>query len=123
VQRQLPHGYSAWDARDADRLRTGTVVPAQNGICLLGDALLLGRLIARIRRALSAKHLMNGSLRLQIANQVVRGRIEWDDAHDGRLPMLIIDGWEVTWEDFGSMLMSFEGFHFQLNIRDKSEEF
>ncbi len=66
---------------------------------------------------------MNGSLRLQIANQVVRGRIEWDDAHDGRLPMLIIDGWEVTWEDFGSMLMSFEGFHFQFNIRDKSEEF
>jgi hypothetical protein len=51
------------------------------------------------------------------------GRIEWDDDHDGRLPMLIIDGREVTWEDFGPMLMSFEGFHFELNIRDKSEEF
>jgi ECF sigma factor len=51
------------------------------------------------------------------------GRIEWDDDHDGRLPMLIIDGREVTWEDFGRMLMSFEGFHFELNIRDKSEEF
>jgi hypothetical protein len=37
--------------------------------------------------------------------------------------MLIIDGGEITWEDFGRMLMGFEGFHFQLNIRDKSEEF
>jgi hypothetical protein len=64
-----------------------------------------------------------GNLGLQIANQVVRGRIEWDDAHDSRLPMLIIGGREFTWEDFGRMLMSFEGFHFQLNIRGKSEEF
>ena len=83
---------------------------------------LLGRLIERIRRALSRKHLEDGNLGLQIAGQVVRGRIEWDDAHDGRLPMLIIDGREVSWGDFGRMIMSFEGFHFQLNIRDKSED-
>lgn len=87
-----------------------------------GLLVLLGRLIERIRRALSTKHLKDGNLGLQIASRVVRGRIEWDDAHDGRLPMLIIDGREVTWEDFGHMLMSFEGFHFQLNIRDKGEE-
>jgi hypothetical protein len=36
---------------------------------------------------------------------------------------MIIDGREVTWKDFGRMLMTFEGFHFQLNIHDKSEEF
>lgn len=113
-------------ALDAFELRDGH--PAGYQFQIIGDSeedllVLLGRLIERIRRALSAKHLTDGNLGLQIANQVVRGRIEWDDAHDGRLPMLIIDGREVTWEDFGRMLMSFEGFHFQLNIRDKSEEF
>jgi hypothetical protein len=36
---------------------------------------------------------------------------------------MIVDGREVTWEDFGRMLMSFEGFQFQPNIRDKSQEF
>lgn len=83
---------------------------------------LLGRLIERIRRALAAKHLTNGKLGLQIADRVVRGLIQWDDAHDGRVPTLVIDGREVTWEDFGRMLMCFEGWQFQLNIRDKSEE-
>jgi len=53
----------------------------------------------------------------------VRGRIAWDDAHNGRLPLMVIDGQEASWEELGRMLMSFEGFHFQLDIRDKSEEF
>jgi len=83
---------------------------------------LLGRLIARIRRALATKHLTNGKLGLQISDRVVRGLIQWDDAHDGRVPIVVIDGREVTWEDFGRMLMCFEGWQFQLNIRDKSEE-
>jgi hypothetical protein len=46
----------------------------------------------------------------------------WDDAEDGRLPLLVIDGREITWEEFGRMLMTFEGFQFKLNIGDKSEE-
>jgi hypothetical protein len=83
---------------------------------------LLGRLIKKIRRALLTKHLTNDEHGLQIADRLVTGRIEWDDAHDGRVPMLVIDGQEVTWEQFGRMLMSFEGWQFQLNIRDKSEE-
>ena len=29
---------------------------------------------------------------------------------------------EITWEEFGRMLMSFEGGQFKLEIRDKSEE-
>ena len=63
-----------------------------------------------------------GSLGLQIADKIVRGRIEWDDAKDGRVPLLNIDGREITWEEFGRMLMSFEGGQFKLEIRDKSEE-
>jgi hypothetical protein len=85
--------------------------------------LLLGRLIEKMRRALSTKHLTTTDFGRQIANSSVLGRIEWDDAHNGQVPLLIIDGQEVTWQEFGRMLMSFEGWQFQLNIRDKSEEF
>jgi hypothetical protein len=71
---------------------------------------LLGRLIAKIRRALSVKHLVDGELGLQIGdNRVVQGMVESDRDYDGRAPLLIIDGREVTWDEFGHMLMSFEG--------------
>lgn len=84
---------------------------------------LLGRLIEKIRRALSVKHLVASDLGTQIANQFVQGSIEWDEAEDGNVPVLVIDGQQVTWKDVGRMLMSFEGWQFQLTIRDKSEEF
>ena len=84
---------------------------------------LLGRLIEKMRRALSTKHLANGDYGLQISNErVVCGRVEWDDACDGQVPLLIIDGREIGWDEFGSMLMTFEGWQFKLTIRDKSEE-
>jgi hypothetical protein len=80
-------------------------------------------LIAKMRRALSIRHLIDGEHGLQIADhQVVRGRIEWDDAHDGRLPLLVIDGREIDWDEFGRLLMTFEGWQFKLTIADKSEE-
>jgi hypothetical protein len=112
-------------ALDAFELRNGH--PSGYQFQIIGDPnddllVLLGRLIERIRRALSTKHITNGELGLQIADCVVRGRIEWDDAHDGRVPILVIDGREVTWEELGRMLMSFEGWQFQLNIRDRSQE-
>ena len=44
---------------------------------------------------------------LNIADFLVRGRIDWDPAEDKRVPLLVIDGREVTWEEFGRMLMSF----------------
>ena len=85
--------------------------------------MLLGQLIEKIRRALAIKHLTHGEYGLRIADhQVVQGRIEWDDAQDGRLPLLIIDGRDVSWDEFGRMLMTFEGWQFKLNISDKSEE-
>ena len=84
---------------------------------------LLGRMIQKMRRALYTKHLMDGQLGLQIADhRVVRGMIEWDDADDGRMPLLIIDGREITWDEFGRMLMSFEGWQFKLTGGYKSEE-
>jgi hypothetical protein len=48
--------------------------------------------------------------------------VEWDAASDGRVPLLLIDGREMTWEALGRMLMTFEGWQFKLEIRDISEE-
>jgi hypothetical protein len=84
---------------------------------------LLGRLIEKMRRSLSTKHLSKSEYGLQISEKrVVRGRIEWDDAHQGDVPLLVIDGREIDWEQFGRMLMTFQGWQFKLIIADKSEE-
>jgi hypothetical protein len=83
---------------------------------------LLGRLIERMRRSLSIKHLVRGEHGTQIADQTVCGRIEWDESKDGRVPLLVIDGQEVSWEELGRMLMSFEGWQFRVAICDRSEE-
>jgi len=44
------------------------------------------------------------------------------DIEDGRLPLLVIDGKEISWEQLGRMMMSFEGWQFRLQIKDRSEE-
>jgi hypothetical protein len=84
---------------------------------------LLGRLIQKMRRALATKHLTEGQFGLQIADhRVVQGKIEADIVQDDRVPLLIIDGKEITWNEFGRMLMSFEGWQFKMEVADKSEE-
>ena len=83
---------------------------------------LLGRLIERMRRSLSVKHLVRGEHGTQIADSTVCGRIEWDGSEDGRIPLLVIDGQKVSWDELGRMLMSFEGWQFRLAICDRSEE-
>ena len=55
-------------------------------------------------------------------NAMVRGRIGWDSECDGRVPLVIVDGRELSWDDLGRMLMTFEGWQFRLEIRDMSEE-
>jgi hypothetical protein len=112
-------------ALDAFELRDGHQGGYQFQI--IGDPqedllVLLGRLIAKIRRGLSIKHVRNDEFGLRISDRLVRGKIEWDDSQDGSVPILNIDGREVSWQEFGRMLMSFEGWQFKLEIRDKSED-
>jgi hypothetical protein len=56
---------------------------------------------------------------------VVRARISSDlenEENYGHPPLIVIDGKEITWEDFGRMLMTYEGFNFKLEIFDRSDE-
>jgi hypothetical protein len=88
-----------------------------------GDVLaIFGQLFERIRNGLSQKHLEKTKHGMLITDSnVVRGRIEWDDDTGGEIPLLIIDGKPITWEQLGRMLMTYEGFNFKLEIFDPSE--
>jgi len=83
---------------------------------------LMARLVERMRRALALRHLVNDGPHLSIADMTVRGRVSCDPASDDRVPVLVIDGRDVSWEQFGQMLMAFEGWQFKLEIKDPSEE-
>jgi hypothetical protein len=85
--------------------------------------ILLGRLIEKMRRALAVKHIELGEYGFEIKERQVRGLIEANLDDEDRMPMLVIDGRAVTWDDFGRMLMQYEGFQFNLKIRDHSDEF
>jgi len=85
---------------------------------------LFGQLTARIQKGLSKKHLEpahNGKLHITDQN-VVRGQITSDLKTASELPVLVIDGREVSWEELGEMVMIYEGFNFRLDIFDRSEE-
>ena len=118
--------FGAGVAIDAFELRDGD--PTGYQFQIIGDPeddllVLFGQLMQKMRRGLATKHLVDGQHGMQIADDmVVRGKIECDLDHDGRVPMLIIDGREITWDEFGRMLMSFEGWQFKLMVADKSEE-
>ena len=82
---------------------------------------LLARLIEKVRRRLSIAHIRVGNLGYEIADErVVRGHIGYDAETEG--PMLVIDGKEISWDEFGRMLLTFEGFAFKLEIHDVDEE-
>lgn len=85
---------------------------------------LLGLMVGRIRKALSVKHIKDAGdgHGLQIADMVVRGRIESGNSDGFPVPSIVVDGQEISWEDFGRMMSSYEGWQFKLEIRDRSEE-
>ncbi|MEX3814389.1 hypothetical protein AB3X96_29650 [Paraburkholderia sp. BR13439] len=78
------------------------------------------RLVEKMRRALSVRYI--DFHERQIIDSTVRGRIEWDESQAGYLPLVVVDGKEVSWNELGRMLMSVEGWQFRLDIADPSEE-
>ena len=89
---------------------------------------LFGKLFERMRRGLNRDHLEWSSItnNWQISKgNVVRARIDSDlESYEdyGHPPLIVIDGKEIRWDEFGRMLMTYEGFHFKLEIFDRSEE-
>jgi hypothetical protein len=83
---------------------------------------LMARLIERMRRSLSVSYRSDDGDGLQIADRTVCGRIDCDLDQPLRTPQVVIDGREISWEDFGRMLMTFEGWQFKLQVFDRSEE-
>jgi len=84
---------------------------------------LFDRLFDRMQRSLSKRHLEVDEYGLHIAREdIVRARIDCDLEDPDFGPLLVIDGKEVAWRDFGHMLMTYEGFQFKMEIYDISEE-
>jgi len=80
-------------------------------------------LFERIRRELGRKHIESEGNSYRITREdVVRGQISNDPDSFEQLPLLIIDGKPVTWEELGRMVAPNAGFRFKLEIFDRSEE-
>jgi len=88
---------------------------------------LLARLIEKIRRAISIKHLKVGSLGLQIADRpIVRGRIGWDEAEevgtvkiggDGEQAVIGNNGWIYVNLENTSEVVAFDPKSFEVKKR------
>jgi hypothetical protein len=54
-----------------------------------------------MQRALTWQHIAEEKGSLSVTDDLkVRGRFEWDGETDGELPLLVIDGKAVTWDEF-----------------------
>jgi hypothetical protein len=79
-------------------------------------------LLQRMRRGLAQRYLeLTAEGDSQIIGTQIQGRITSDIEPDG-VPILVIDGREVSWREFGRMLMTFEGFELRLDLRERSSE-
>lgn len=78
--------------------------------------LLLGKLIAELREVISVQYLVDSNLGLQIKAETLVGRIKASQPYDLETPLIVIDGHEISWDEFGRMLMSFEGWQFKMDI-------
>ena len=89
-----------------------------------GDLLeLLARLVAKMRRGLAHSHLEEGGQGLQISDRgIVRARIESDPEGETDMPVVVIDGRSISWDEFGRMVATYMGFQFKLELHDLSDE-
>jgi hypothetical protein len=111
----------ALEIRDSDPKGYEFSVYGDAGDNLFG---LFTKLVERMRRGMERRHIESNDLtRYKITDEdIVRGHITWDDDTDGEVPCLVIDGKELSWNEFGRMLMTYEGFHFKLEIFEGTEE-
>lgn len=82
------------------------------------------RLEEKVKKSLSTKHLEyhEESHTWGTCGDIIRGQIRWDPEYEGQVPLIIVDGREVTWEEFGRIMMTYEGFQFVLKFVDPSDD-
>lgn len=54
----------------------------------------------------------------------IRGEIQWDHESDPleQIPLIVVDGKELTWAEFGKTLLTYEGFQFELKFMDPADK-
>jgi hypothetical protein len=83
---------------------------------------LFQRLYGKMRHEMGARHLERTEYGWHLAKgDRLVGRIEWDEQEEGRVPLLIVDGKALRWEDVGRLLMSYEGFTLHARVEDSIE--
>jgi hypothetical protein len=89
-----------------------------------GDLLeLRARLVTKMRRGLANSHLEEGAHGLQISDRgIIRARIESEPESKADMPVVVIDGRNVSWNEFGRMVATYMGFQFKLELHDLSDE-
>jgi len=74
----------------------------------------LGELRRKIRKRLSMRYLHKEDGHLGLYHDEAKGHISYEG--------VVIDGQFVSFDEFVSMIQTYEGFLFELNIRDLSDE-
>ena len=118
--------FGAGVAIDAFELRDGSPVGYEFQVIGQPDhdpLELLGKLIGKMRRALALTHLDDTDHGLQVNDRLIlRGTVGSDPDEHHRVPMVIIDGRQISWDELGRMVATFEGWQFKLEFRDRSDE-
>ena len=54
----------------------------------------------------------------------IRGEIRWDPETDSfdQIPLVVVDGRELTWREFGRTMLTHEGFQFVLKFVDPTKK-
>jgi hypothetical protein len=78
----------------------------------------LGRLRQKMRKALATRHLSGAGGSPQMLHDTLRGRITSDG--DGGV-LLVVDGTPLDIDDLATLLLSHEGWEFELRIVDALE--
>lgn len=78
----------------------------------------LGRLRGKIRLALATRHISKSNDGYRLLHDRLRGRIAWSEKEG---LSFVVDGQEVAPRDLQKILETYEGWEFDLRIRDSLE--
>lgn len=106
-------GFAVW-AEEIGKERMGYEFWAFNDS---SPYLALGRLRDKIREALSTRHIEKTKDGLQVYHDTLKGRITASPDVEG--PVVVVDGVPIGWDEFGRMILTFEGFRFEMTFVDR----